>query len=170
MTVSDMTTRDAATVATPPKGAAGSPLRAPVAFAGRAVVLYPSPLTSGSFGHTSAPMMDGSRPKRLPAEETTCEEARVQTPMNKHRKHGSVAGVAHSGCLGDGRAVRNDEPRTGVGLPGPADIGGLPAGFPPPVRGFEHAGRAVFVTACNRGHGGGCPNDRIHPDGSRLGR
>jgi hypothetical protein len=127
---------------TPPKGVDGG-LRSRGVLAGR--VGYPSPLTSGSLGHTSAPTLAGGRPKRLPAQETTCEEAWVQTPMNRHITHGSAAGVTFGG-FGGGRAVWQD---------------GLAGGE------SEHAGRAVLATACNRGHGGGRPYTHVHPDGPR---
>jgi hypothetical protein len=174
MTVSEMTNRDAAQATTPPKGADWSRLRSRGSFAGRAVL--PSPLTSGTFGHTSSPVMAGSRPKRLPAMETTCEEARVQTKMNKHITHGSAAGVTQAGDPGGGRAVWQNELRAGVVVPRLADIGGRASGFPPPAGALEqHAGRAVLVTACKCGlHArGGRPNS-VHPfgptdDGQRRG-
>ena len=127
MTANDMTNRDAAQIAALPKSAVWSQLQSRGVLEGGAL----RSLTSERTQHTSSPAMGGGHPKKLPLgrPETTCEE--VKEAMRKHTKHGSAAGVAHTGGFGGGRAVWQG-----------------------------HAGRAVLVTACDRGQRqrGGRPN------------
>jgi len=158
MTANEMTNRDAAQIAALPKSAVWSQLQSRGLLEGGAGLRS---LTSERTEHTSSPAMSGGHPKRLSLgrPETACEEVREN--MRKHTKHGSAAGVALTGGSGGGRAVWQDELRGGVVIPWPAAGGGTFAGDPPHTGALAgHAGRAVLVTACDRGQRqrGGRPN------------
>src|SRR2546421_178257 len=147
MTANDMTNRDPAQTAALPKSAVWSRLLSRGVLDGGA---GSRSLTSERTDHTSSPATGGGHPKRLSLGRrwSACEE--VRSIMSKHTKHGSVTGVSLWGDFGGGRAVWQDELRDGVAEP--------------PHAGLVHpAGRAVLVTACDRGQGhwGGRP-DGVH--------
>src|SRR5579884_1831242 len=147
MTANDMTNRDAARTAALPKSAVWSQLVSEGVRGGGAGVRS---LTSELTEHTSSPATSGGHPKRLPLDGPgrACEE--VET-MKRHTTHGSAAGVT-SRDLGGGRAVWQEELRSGVDSPRPAAHGGAVAGAPLRTGGLSgHAGRAVLVTACPGG-------------------
>jgi hypothetical protein len=183
MAVDEVTKRDAAPAAAPPKGPADRPLRAGGRFVDR--VAPRRPLTSGWLEHTelSSVGRESSQGASGRALRGTCEEAMRCDMRKPHDMHGSAVGATANGGSTGGRAQQTDERRpcpggdptarreavacpriptlTGVScrrLPGgggPRRRGGRPSGlYPGSVRIAVAAGvRPVLGTRCRRPRG-----------------
>jgi hypothetical protein len=150
MAVDEVTNREAAPAAAPPKGPADRPLHACGYFVDR--VGPRRPLTSGWLEHTelSSVGRESSQGASGRAQGGTCEEAMRCDMRKPHNTHGSAVGATANGGSTGGRAHNKDERRPCTG--GDPTVGPAAVACPriPTLTGVS----------CRRLPGGGGPRRR----------